>query len=244
MRDEFNEKTKRVIQDRAGNQCSNPDCRTLTSGPNAHPERSTKTGVAAHITAASSGGPRYDPNLSSEQRKSAENGIWLCQRCAHFVDTDSLNYPIDLLYKWRHQAEKEADDETKGRTKGRSSPAASELEMEGWICPHCGTSVEDGKHVCLGCYAEVIYGLTRNERIEASKIGMMIGGVLAFLLFVFLPDNLNSLFGWDLGWGFGLGVFVIIPAGLIVFAGLVVAVHLSEKRWLRQPPRFVRASIK
>ena len=96
MRDEFTEKIKRVIQDRAGNRCSNPDCRVLTSGPNAHPERSTKTGVAAHISAASPGGPRYNSHLTSEQRQSAENGVWLCQNCAHFVDTDYLNYSVEI----------------------------------------------------------------------------------------------------------------------------------------------------
>ncbi len=92
MHDEFSERTKRVIQERAGNRCSNPECSVLTSGPNAHPERSTKTGVAVHISAASPGGPRYNPHLTPAQRQSAENGIWLCQNCAHFVDTDYLNF--------------------------------------------------------------------------------------------------------------------------------------------------------
>ncbi|MDP0971333.1 hypothetical protein Q6294_30800, partial [Klebsiella pneumoniae] len=88
--------------------CSNPDCRVLTSGPNAHPEKSTKIGVAAHITAASPGGARFDPSLTTEQRRSAENGIWLCQTCAHFIDTDYLNYPVKRLYEWKIQAESDA----------------------------------------------------------------------------------------------------------------------------------------
>ena len=130
MRDEFTEKTKRVIQDRAGNRCSNPECRVLTSGPNAHPERSTKTGVAAHITAASPGGPRPNSNLTPEQRQSAENGIWLCQNCAHFVDADDQNYSVKLLCEWKSQAEKEADDETKGRKGRLPLPHLAEFEEE------------------------------------------------------------------------------------------------------------------
>jgi hypothetical protein len=54
-------------------------------------------GVAAHITAASPDGPRYDQNLSSEQRKSPDNGIWLCQNCAKLVDNDGKGSITGLL---------------------------------------------------------------------------------------------------------------------------------------------------
>jgi hypothetical protein len=63
------------------------------------------TGVAAHITAASSGGPRYDPRLSVEARKSPSNGIWLCQPCAKLIDSDSPKYTIELLRTWKSTAE-------------------------------------------------------------------------------------------------------------------------------------------
>jgi hypothetical protein len=36
-------------------------------------------GVAAHITAAAPNGPRYDPSLTSAQRRRHLNGIWLCR---------------------------------------------------------------------------------------------------------------------------------------------------------------------
>lgn len=247
MRDDFTEKTKRVIQDRAGNRCSNPECRVLTSGPNAHPERSTKTGVASHITAASPGGPRYNPNLTSDQRQSAENGIWLCQTCAHFVDTDHLNYPVELLYEWKSHVEKEADDETKGR-KGRLPPPhptePEEKQEEGWGCPFCGNVVEFGKSVCLGCNAEVIPGLTRFERQEAAKTGMMVGGGVAFLLFVVLPNWLKSSLGWNVDLLWGLGIYGIGLGALMVLAGGFAVVHYFEQKRLQDPPRFFRHSFK
>jgi hypothetical protein len=49
-------------------------------------------GVAAHITAASPGGPRFDPNLSDKERASATNGIWLCQNCAKLIDNDVAQF--------------------------------------------------------------------------------------------------------------------------------------------------------
>jgi hypothetical protein len=57
-------------------------------------------GVAAHITAASAGGPRYDATLSSEQRSAASNGIWLCQNCAKLIDNDGARFTTELLRAW------------------------------------------------------------------------------------------------------------------------------------------------
>ena len=65
-------------------------------------------GVAAHITAAAPGGPRYEPLLSNVGRASSENGIWLCQNCAKLVDNDPARYPVDLLQRWKRTAEANA----------------------------------------------------------------------------------------------------------------------------------------
>lgn len=75
MRDDFDEQTKEILARRVGFRCSDPNCRKLTSGPQVDSSRAINIGVAAHITAASIGGPRYDSKMSSEERKSPENGI-------------------------------------------------------------------------------------------------------------------------------------------------------------------------
>jgi hypothetical protein len=86
-------------------RCSNPNCRRPTSGPHEHPSKVTNIGVAAHITAASPKGPRYDPAMTPEARRSPENGIWLCQSCAKFPDNDPLRYPVELLRQWKRLSE-------------------------------------------------------------------------------------------------------------------------------------------
>lgn len=55
-RDDFSESTKRLLANRAGVRCSNPNCRQPTSGANTDPNKSTNIGVAAHICAAAPGG--------------------------------------------------------------------------------------------------------------------------------------------------------------------------------------------
>jgi hypothetical protein len=79
MRDDFKSPTKDLLARRVGYRCSNPGCRQPTCGPQAGPKGTINIGVAAHITAASPDGPRYNPQLTSEQRNASENGLWLCQ---------------------------------------------------------------------------------------------------------------------------------------------------------------------
>ncbi len=107
MRDDFTEEVKRTLANRV-NRCSNPDCRMPTSGPQVNSTKYVNVGVAAHITAASPGGKRYDPSLSTEQRKHANNAIWLCQYCAKLVDNDEVRFPIRVLQGWKKAAEAEA----------------------------------------------------------------------------------------------------------------------------------------
>ncbi len=114
MRDDFSQKTKELLSKRVGNRCSNPNCRQLTSGPREDPEKALNVGVAAHITAASPEGPRYDATISSEERSSAKNGIWLCQKCAKLVDNDPSRYNIEILVNWKADAESAALNEVEG----------------------------------------------------------------------------------------------------------------------------------
>jgi len=105
MRDDFAPATKDVLARRVGYRCSNSGCRQQTSGPHEDPSRAISVGVAAHITAASPGGPRFDPTLTPEQRRSIENGIWLCQTCGKLVDSDDQRYTVTSLRGWKRIAE-------------------------------------------------------------------------------------------------------------------------------------------
>ncbi len=128
MSDDFSENVKRVLALRVGNTCSNPACRALTSGPQDDPYRSVNLGVAAHITAASLGGPRYDPNLLPEERSAPANGVWLCQNCAKLVDNDRSRFTTESLLEWKRNAETEARDRV-GRTAPPNGPKGFALQL-------------------------------------------------------------------------------------------------------------------
>lgn len=105
MRDDFNNATKDMLSKRVGAKCSNPGCQSPTSGPSSDDGKAVNVGVAAHIHAASVGGPRYEKFMSPEQRAHISNGIWLCQTCSKLIDADSVRYTVGLLKDWKKQAE-------------------------------------------------------------------------------------------------------------------------------------------
>lgn len=121
MRDEFAKETKERLAKRVGMHCSNPDCRSPTAGPDSI-DGTINVGEAAHITAAAPGGARYDPSLTSEQRQSVENGIWLCRRCAKIIDSDEAAYPKSKLIEWKETSEYIAALEVHGYAVSRARP--------------------------------------------------------------------------------------------------------------------------
>jgi hypothetical protein len=108
MRDDFSQPIKRKLANRVNHRCSKPDCRAPTSGPGQSADATVNVGVAAHITAASVGGKRYDSTLTSRERKDIQNSIWLCQTCGTLIDSDPLKFTVKVLRDWKAQAEREA----------------------------------------------------------------------------------------------------------------------------------------
>ena len=106
---DFREPVKKTLAGKAGYRCSNPFCRKSTIGANANGSGTISIGEAAHITAAQPGGARYDASLDDEQRKSEKNGIWLCRNHAAMIDRDEQFFTVELLTKWKIEAEKEAN---------------------------------------------------------------------------------------------------------------------------------------
>ena len=104
-RDNFRAPVIKTLRERVATRCSNPDCRVATFAPSGE-DGVSNIGIAAHIHAASKGGPRYDENMSIEERKSIKNAIWLCSNCSIKIDRDIEKYPVTLLHEWKEKAEK------------------------------------------------------------------------------------------------------------------------------------------
>jgi hypothetical protein len=104
-RDDFTQATKNRLAKQARYHCSNPSCRKLTSAPTSDGLKEMNIGVAAHICAAAPGvgARRYRADMTPEQRKSHENGIWLCQDCAKAIDSDDSIFTEAFLHTWKQK---------------------------------------------------------------------------------------------------------------------------------------------
>lgn len=134
-RDDFTPTTIRALKDAAGNICSKPDCLVFTAGSKELHDGPMSIGIAAHITAAAPGGPRYDGTITKEQRRAVSNGVWLCQNHARQIDVDPVPFPVELLKKWKAQAEQRSNTMV-----GQKSITEAELKDE--IRKESGLSLE------------------------------------------------------------------------------------------------------
>lgn len=46
--------------------------------------------------------------MTAQERKSFENGIWLCQSCSKLIDSDEIRYTVGKLKKWKELSEQMA----------------------------------------------------------------------------------------------------------------------------------------
>ena len=147
-RDDFSEQTKTLLSNRVGARCSNPDCQRPTFGSNSDPNKATNIGVAAHICAAAPGGPRYDATMTSEERKSPQNGIWLCQSCSKLIDSDTTRYSKETLVAWKTIAEKSSAMELEHPSAAAvNNSAGSSIEAE---CNRWFEQNDTHSPVCFG----------------------------------------------------------------------------------------------
>lgn len=110
-RDEFLEKTKKSLASRSGFRCSFPACDAITVGPSEESDTAiSNVGVACHITAAADGpgARRYDADMTPEQRRNIQNGIWMCGKHSIEIDRDEVRFTVEKLKHWKVIAEQRA----------------------------------------------------------------------------------------------------------------------------------------
>ncbi len=96
---DYKPSTKRRLDTLSGNECANPNCFNKFI---AH-DNETIISKIAHIEAASESGPRFNPNMSDDERRGFDNLILLCDECHSIVDnpTNVEKYTVELLKTWK-----------------------------------------------------------------------------------------------------------------------------------------------
>jgi len=65
--------------------------------------------------------------MSSDERTSPKNGIWLCQNCAKLVDNDQHRYGAGVLEQWKSLSENTALLEVEAQSSPGTEPSDVEL---------------------------------------------------------------------------------------------------------------------
>ncbi len=87
----------------SGNQCAAPRCNNQLVMIDEDTNKKTITSNVCHIEAASPNGPRYNQNMTNEERHHFNNLILLCSTCHIIIDKkdNESKYTVDLLKKWK-----------------------------------------------------------------------------------------------------------------------------------------------
>ena len=83
----------------SGNQCAEPNCKNRIIGE----DGTTVVGEICHITAANTYGPRYNADLTEDERRSYDNLILLCPEHHKLIDNPQNQnvYTESLLKQWK-----------------------------------------------------------------------------------------------------------------------------------------------
>lgn len=126
-RDDFSKPVVDALGKRAAFICSNPDCRAQTLAPSdKEPGKYLYIGKGAHICAAAEGGPRFDPEMTADERAGIDNGIFLCSSCADLIDKNGgADFSPEQLHEWKRTHEKWVTDNLNKRSQGRGGEGGS-----------------------------------------------------------------------------------------------------------------------
>lgn len=211
-------------------------------------------GEAAHITAAAPGGPRYDRGLTRDERRSVDNGIWMCRHHASLVDKDEANFSVATLRNWKQLAESRAAGELRRGDPSQSYiPVPTTLLAFGFVVVARGVwmsgmreswrfkimSFIRGDQESLRRYVEELDRLPEGERfivVASQGDGRLISGSLSWeqkdggAVEVTVPINprtfkrLPESFGVDIAWS-PEGDFAVENGRLRLVQGLDNAVQ-------------------
>ena len=85
--------------------CYFPGCDFVCVREANETEPSAVIGVIGHIEAHGDAGPRANPNLTDEERRSYPNLILLCPNHHEIVDTYEHTYTVEVLRRWKSDIE-------------------------------------------------------------------------------------------------------------------------------------------
>jgi hypothetical protein len=101
---QYKRSTLRRLDTHSGNECAHPTCKKKLIAE----DGISIISKICHIAAASKDGPRFDENMTDDERRGFDNLILLCDEHHVMIDNkiNEFEYPTTLLKKWKSDHEK------------------------------------------------------------------------------------------------------------------------------------------
>lgn len=102
---QYKRSTVRRLDTLSGNECGHPNCKKKLIAE----DGISIISKICHISAASKEGPRFDENMTDDERRGFNNLILLCDEHHVMIDNkdNESEYPTPLLKKWKIDHEKQ-----------------------------------------------------------------------------------------------------------------------------------------
>lgn len=106
----------------SGNECAHPNCNKKLIAE----DGVSIIGKICHISAASDNGPRFDTNMTVDEKRGFDNLILLCDEHHVMIDNkeNEARYPVSLLKDWKNDHEKKISELTSNKNLLSKHPLA------------------------------------------------------------------------------------------------------------------------
>jgi hypothetical protein len=163
----------RILFGKNGGRCAYTACGLpLVISSQNRADHARNTGKIAHITAASPGGPRYDPNLTVAERRSEANLILLCGSHHDVVDAQLTFHTTE----WLHSAKKTHETAVaRGYSYAMGKVGFAHLEMVCMginICATGGMTAIDNLTIPIDIEEKITLNLLGGESRNLIELGM------------------------------------------------------------------------
>ncbi|MBI3408744.1 MAG: HNH endonuclease [Planctomycetes bacterium] len=185
------------------NRCAYPKCET----PIVNPKTDTIIGDICHIKAHNSGGPRYDPNQTEEERHAFENLLLLCKVCHRIVDDRPDIHTVELLRELKEMHERNGDIEL--------SVDAARMAQRLYAASHVSIQASDNAQVMVASPGaiqaqQVVIKTTKRKAPSVLPTQGAIGHNLAKRNYTLhLMERYNDFQKWDASKS-GVGKYIVL----------------------------------
>ncbi|GHG18432.1 ABC-three component system protein [Streptomyces hydrogenans] len=160
-RDPVPKAQEKIVIQRSGDRCAYPSCGiALSIDAKAAEDLHKAVGKVAHIRAASAKGPRYDVTMTSEQRGSADNLIYLCGPHHDVIDTQLNYHTVEFLQDIKKKHERTV---ARAMSHAMGQVGFEDLEL---VCQFIGTGDEPTSD-------DIVIPIGIKQKIELNSLGQI-----------------------------------------------------------------------